>query len=253
MPSRRNRPPTTSQSRLCHSHQARQAGTSRTSTRQARWRGRAPTERQVRRSSREHGRRRRTTTSSTPCARTGAHSTRSTTRWAEQSRASRFARQPAAARRMSPPPLTHLVSIAQHMRSHSNGCIVQPVITINKGWLVTIIFLLLQFVFVPMANAGCTYRVNSLGTTVYSCDGGQNGTLRTNSLGTMTDSVTGTRYRTDSLGTTRGSDGSTYRTDSLGTIRGNDGSSWRKDSLGTWRSNTGTTCRTNSLGTMRCD
>jgi len=130
---------------------------------------------------------------------------------------------------------------------------VQPVITINKGWLVTIIFLLLNFVFVPMANAACTYKVNSLGTTVYSCDGGQNGTLRTNSLGTVTDSVTGTRYRTDSLGTTRGSDGSTYRTDSLGTIRGNDGSSWRKDSLGTWRSNTGTTCRTNSLGTMRCD
>lgn len=127
-----------------------------------------------------------------------------------------------------------------------------PVVTINRGWLLTIILVASQF-FVSTANAACTYRVNSLGTTVYSCDGGQNGTLRTDSLGTMTDSVTGTRYRTDSLGTTRGSDGSSYRTDSLGTIRGNDGSSWRKDSLGTWRSNTGTTCRTNSLGTMRCD
>ncbi len=47
--------------------------------------------------------------------------------------------------------------------------------------------------------------------------------------------------RTDSLGTTRCSNGTNYRTDSLGTTRDNHGNSWRTDSLGTTRSSDGTT------------
>ena len=53
----------------------------------------------------------------------------------------------------------------------------------------------------------------------------------------ITTSVLALTYRTDSFGTTRGSDGSTYRTDSFGTTRDNSGNSWRTDSFGTIRCN----------------
>ena len=103
------------------------------------------------------------------------------------------------------------------------------------------------------AEASCSYKTNALGHTQYSCSSGQNGTLRTDVLGTTRDSRTGTTWRTDVLGTTRSSDGTTYRTDVLGTTRGSDGTTWRTDSLGTMRSNNGTTCKTDYLGTMRCN
>tara|TARA_R110000824_G_scaffold176911_1_gene356144 strand:- start:3 stop:464 length:462 start_codon:yes stop_codon:yes gene_type:complete len=103
------------------------------------------------------------------------------------------------------------------------------------------------------AEASCSYKTNALGHTQYSCSSGQNGTLRTDVLGTTRDSRTGTTWRTDVLGTTRSSDGTTYRTDVLGTTRGSDGTTWRTDALGTMRSNDGTTCKTDYLGTMRCN
>lgn len=129
---------------------------------------------------------------------------------------------------------------------------VQPVITINKGWLVTIIFLLLQFVFVPMANAGCSYKTDSFGNTLYNC-AGTNGTMTTDSWGTTRDSRSGTTYKTDSFGTTRGSDGSSWRTDSFGTTRYNDGTTSRVDAFGTTRFSDGTSCKTDSFGTTRCN
>lgn len=102
------------------------------------------------------------------------------------------------------------------------------------------------FMSIP-ATADVSCRTDSLGTT--RCSDGA--TYRTDSLGTTRDN-NGNSWRTDSLGTTRGSDGSTYRTDSLGTTRDNKGNSWRTDSLGTTRGSNGTTCRTDSLGTTRC-
>lgn len=118
----------------------------------------------------------------------------------------------------------------------------------------TVICMILMLIFSSgKAEASCSYRMDSLGNTNYSCSSGQNGTLRTDALGTTRDSRTGTTWRTDVLGTTRSSDGTTYRTDVLGTTRGSDGTTWRTDALGTMRSNNGTTCRTNALGTMRCN
>ncbi len=104
----------------------------------------------------------------------------------------------------------------------------------------------------------CTYRKDSLGTTRYQCKEGKTGTLRTDSLGNVRDSGTGTTWRKDSLGNVRGSDGTTYRQDSLGNVRGSNATSgervtWRKDSLGTLRASDGSVCRTDSLGTLRCD
>lgn len=129
--------------------------------------------------------------------------------------------------------------------------------TINwKACLIAVIVVSLIFMFIfssGKAEASCSYRMDSLGNTNYTCSSGQNGTLRTDVLGTTRDSRTGTTWRTDVLGTTRSSDGTTYRTDVLGTTRGSDGTTWRTDALGTMRSNNGTTCRTNALGTMRCN
>ena len=129
---------------------------------------------------------------------------------------------------------------------------VQPVITINKGWLVTIIFLLLQFVFVPMANATCTSTTDSWGNTRYNC-GGTSGTMTTDSWGTTRDSRTGTTYKTDAWGTTRGSDGSSWKTDSWGTTRYNDGTTSKTDAWGTTRFSDGTSCKTDTWGTTRCN
>ena len=44
--------------------------------------------------------------------------------------------------------------------------------------------------------------------------------------------------RTDSIGTTRCSDGTSYRTDSIGVTRDNRGNSWRTDSIGVTRGST---------------
>ena len=106
--------------------------------------------------------------------------------------------------------------------------------------------------------ADCTYRKDSLGNTRYQCKDGSHGTLRTDSLGTVRDSGSGTSWRKDSLGTVRSSDGTTYRRDSLGNVRANNSKSglkvtWRKDSLGNLRASDGTLCRSDSLGTLRCD
>lgn len=126
-------------------------------------------------------------------------------------------------------------------------------LTVSYGKFILFNLIIIAIIsFSSNADATCTYRIDSLGNTNYSCNG-SSGTLRTDALGNTYDTRTGVMYRTDSLGTTRSSDGTTWRTDSLGTIRGSDGTTWRKDSLGTWRSNTGTTCRTDSLGTMRCN
>lgn len=131
--------------------------------------------------------------------------------------------------------------------------LVQPVITINRGLLITIIFLLLQFVFVPMANAGCSYKTDTWGNTNYTCSDGGSGSLITDSWGNTRDSRTGTTYRTDSFGTLRGSDGSTARTDSFGTTRYSDGTTSKVDSWGNTRFSDGTVCRTDTWGTTRCD
>ncbi|TFF74185.1 hypothetical protein DRM94_13785 [Aeromonas taiwanensis] len=104
----------------------------------------------------------------------------------------------------------------------------------------------------------CTYRKDSLGHTRYQCQDGRDGSLRTDSLGTVRDSGSGTSWRKDSLGNVRGSDGTTYRQDSLGNVRASNGKSglnvtWRKDSLGNLRASDGTVCRNDSLGILRCD
>lgn len=105
--------------------------------------------------------------------------------------------------------------------------------------------------------ANCTYRKNSLGNNRYHCTDGRSGTLRTDSLGNVRDSGSGTIWRKDSLGNVRGSDGTTYRQDSLGNVRSSNSKSgervtWRKDSLGNLRGSDGTVCRTDSLGDVRC-
>lgn len=41
-------------------------------------------------------------------------------------------------------------------------------------------------------SADCTYRKDSLGNTRYQCDHGKSGTLRTDSLGNVRDSQSGT-------------------------------------------------------------
>ncbi len=117
---------------------------------------------------------------------------------------------------------------------------------------------LLVFCQTGQAASDCTYRKDSLGNTRYQCQDGRHGTLRTDSLGTVRDSGSGTSWRKDSLGNVRSSDGTTYRPDSLGNVRANNSKSglnvtWRKDSLGNLRASDGTVCRTDSLGTLRCD
>ncbi len=118
--------------------------------------------------------------------------------------------------------------------------------------------LLLGLLFQTVQATDCTYRKDSLGNTRYQCDDGKSGTLRTDSLGNVRDSQSGTTWRKDSLGNVRSSEGTTYRKDSLGNVRvSNPGTgdtvTWRKDSLGNMRSSGGTVCRTDSLGTLRCD
>ena len=110
---------------------------------------------------------------------------------------------------------------------------------------------LLVSVFSTSAYAACTATVDLYGNTRYNC-GGTSGTLTRDVLGTVRDSRTGTTYRTDVLGTTRGSDGSSWRTDVLGTTRYNDGTSSSVDVFGNTRFSDGTVCSTNVLGTMTC-
>ena len=122
-------------------------------------------------------------------------------------------------------------------------------------WLA--VFLLGAFPQLGIAG-DCTYRKDSLGHTRYQCQDGRHGSLRTDSLGTVRDSGSGTSWRKDSLGNVRSSDGTTYRQDSLGNVRASNGKSglnvtWRKDSLGNLHASDGTLCRSDSLGTLRCD
>ena len=119
---------------------------------------------------------------------------------------------------------------------------------------------LLAFSPIGLTASDCTYRKDSLGNTRYQCKDGSHGTLRTDSLGTVKDSGSGTTWRKDSLGNVRSSDGTTYRQDSLGNVSASNSKSglnvnvtWRKDSLGNLRASDGTVCRTDSLGTLRCD
>ena len=117
---------------------------------------------------------------------------------------------------------------------------------------------LLAFSPIGLTASDCTYRKDSLGNTRYQCKDGSHGTLRTDSLGTVRDSGSGTSWRKDSLGNVRSSDGTTYRRDSLGNVRANNSKSglnvtWRKDSLGNLRAYDGTLCRSDSLGTLHCD
>lgn len=115
-------------------------------------------------------------------------------------------------------------------------------------------------VFMPsmVLAENCTYRKDSLGNTRYQCHDGKTGTLRTDSLGNVRDSGSGTTWRKDSQGNVRGSDGTTYRQDSLGNVQGSNAKTgekvtWRKDSLGHLRASDGTVCRADSLGELRCD
>lgn len=110
----------------------------------------------------------------------------------------------------------------------------------------------------PVLAENCTYRKDSLGNTRYQCKVGKTGTLRTDSLGNVRDSGSGSTWRKDSLGNVRGSDGTTYRQDSLGNVRSSNTKTgekvtWRKDSLGNLRASDGSVCRTDSLGTLRSD
>jgi hypothetical protein len=101
------------------------------------------------------------------------------------------------------------------------------------------------FAGATLAQISC--NTDSLGTT--RCSNGQ--TFTTDSLGVTRDNR-GNTWSTDALGTTRDYRGNSWSTDSLGTTRDNRGNSWSTDSLGTTRGSNGTICTTDSLGTMRC-
>ena len=106
-------------------------------------------------------------------------------------------------------------------------------------------------VFSTSAYATCTSTVDAWGNTRYNC-GGTSGTLSRDILGTVRDSRTGTTYRTDILGTTRGSDGFSARTDVLGNTRYNDGTTSRVDVFGNTRFSDGTVCSTDTWGRVIC-
>jgi len=110
---------------------------------------------------------------------------------------------------------------------------------------------LLISVLSTSAFATCTATVDVFGNTRYNC-GGTSGTLSRDVLGNVRDSRTGTTYRTDVLGTIRGSDGFSARTDVLGNTRYNDGTSSSVDVFGNTRFSDGTVCRTNVLGVVSC-
>lgn len=115
-----------------------------------------------------------------------------------------------------------------------------------------LILIILAFISSPSLNsADCVFREDAFNNIQYRCNG-ETGFLREDSFGTVTDSRSKIRWRKDSFGNIRSSEGITWRKDSFGNFVSSKGDRWRKDSFGNWTSNEDIFCREDSFGNLRC-
>lgn len=102
-----------------------------------------------------------------------------------------------------------------------------------------------------VTQADTTCKTDAVGITRCKDSNGVETRYRTDTQGTVRSSD-GTTYKVDANGAVRGSDGSIYKTDANGIIRDNKGNTWKRGGDGSLRGSDGSICKKDPHGAVRC-